>query len=108
VAPWQGKAVISICSSQLPAEVPVSNELIVEELLDPTDVLSGLDTTGVFLLRWSRKFTPLEIRLEKFRLRLRPKRGLCEWPEASCEFLFSSFRTLPRRGPGRVFDMFFV
>ena len=31
---------------------------------------------GVFLRKLSKKLTPLDIRLEKFRFRLRPKRGL--------------------------------
>lgn len=38
--------------------------------------LEGVGVTGVFLRNASKKLTPLEIRLEKFRLRLRPKRGL--------------------------------
>jgi len=33
---------------------------------------------GVFFRRLSKKLTPLEIRLEKLRLRFRPNRGLWE------------------------------
>jgi len=51
---------------------------------------------GVFFLKLSQKLTPLEIKLEKFRFRFSPNKGLCEW---SCCFFFSS---LGRRGPGRV------
>ena len=36
----------------------------------------GLATVGGFFLRWSRKLTPDEIRLEKLMLRLRPNKAL--------------------------------
>ena len=73
------------------------------------EAVSGVE--GVFLRKLSKKLTPLDIRLEKFRLRLRPKRGLqmevkegyhedprylCVW--WSSLLFFSSFL----RGPGRV------
>ena len=38
------------------------------------EAVSGVE--GVFLRKLSKKLTPLDIRLEKFRLRLRPKSGL--------------------------------
>ena len=72
------------------------------------EAVSGVE--GVFLRKLSKKLTPLDIRLEKFRLRLRPKRGLQVQCHKRCEILgylcvwwssllfFSSFL----RGPGRV------
>ena len=43
-------------------------------LWEDVEAVSGVE--GVFLRKLSKKLTPLDIRLEKFRLRLRPKRGL--------------------------------
>ena len=72
------------------------------------EAVSGVE--GVFLRKLSKKLTPLDIRLEKFRFRLRPKRGLQVRCHERCEILrylcvwwssllfFSSFL----RGPGRV------
>ena len=39
-------------------------------------VLDDWGVVGVFFRRLSKKLTPLEIRLEKLRLRFSPKRGL--------------------------------
>jgi len=63
-------------------------------LCEDVEAVSGVE--GVFLRKLSKKLIPLDIMLEKFRLRLRPKRGLCVW--WSSLLFFSSFL----RGPGRV------
>jgi len=84
---------ISMASHRL--VVPTEQEL---RLGLEDSVAEGVE--GVFFLKLSQKLTPLEIKLEKFRLRLSPNKGLCEW---SCGFFFSSFG---RRGPGRVLYIF--
>jgi len=75
-------------------EVAAREQELIEDVVE---VSEGVGVEGVFLRRPSMKFTPLEIRLEKLRLRLRPNRGLCVW--WSEFFLLSSFAL---RGPGRV------
>jgi len=47
-----------------------------QELLEEVVKVSGVGVEGVFRRRASKKLTLLVIRLEKLRLRLRPKSGL--------------------------------
>ena len=55
------------------AELRLNNENLTH-LCEDVEAVSGVE--GVFLRKLSKKLIPLDIMLEKFRLRLRPKRGL--------------------------------
>lgn len=54
----------------------VSAAARLQELLEDVVKVSGVGVEGVFRRRASKKLTLLVIRLEKLRLRLRPKSGL--------------------------------
>ena len=55
------------------AKLRLINQSLIH-LCEDVEAVSGVE--GVFLRKLSKKLIPLDIMLEKFRLRLRPKRGL--------------------------------